>query len=365
MRKMPAFFVMLFAIGCAHVPDITSDLNTRNYYLVLKRDYGIELERKELEFHAVRVKLVSPDAKFTQIVPQLPGEDMRKAYQPAKLQKGDLIIGLNGVVFWDSSEELLKAIADRYQRKQMVTMQVLDHIGDINNIVIGDGHSEKDFQVETAESNTHFNVLAEMLQIKNILPNSFGAKEGLKPGDFFVGRARFNSAVIRRSKLPFVSYSRHEFPVESAVLKDAADLGNWVARMHTKLKPYQLTSDGRDGVMGYATALELWTIQDRRLTRRIITRARYIGLGIQFGCDPYCGKAPPFVKAIFANSAGGRAGFQLEDLVLSVNGKKVHSSWQATQLIRKLNYGDKVVCRVLCGKEVVDISTEINWVFEY
>lgn len=359
MKKLGLLFTAsLIFFGCAGTKKKSSALPH------LKGNTNVS-DRAEFQFvsttsahHCFLVTNVSPNAQFTRLVPILPGVDMRKAYQPATLKTGDVLIGIDKKLRWNSSEELHEALRTAYQSSAHVTLQFIEQdTGQIKHIIANDAHALTDVTFISGY------VVLPVIQVTDVSSSGWAMRNGLQIGDRIVGELEFQSATIRRSKLPLVTYARNEFPTERKPVANAEGISGFLNTMFQDVTPYQ-PNNNRNGVMGYAALLRVSIVRDDKLVLADLPYVRYIGLGTQFGCDPYCGKAPPVVKAIFSNSSGARAGFQLEDIVLSINGKSVHNSWDAAQRLRKLNYGDKAVCRVMRKDQLVDITAVVDWVVE-
>lgn len=318
---------------------------------------GLKLTETEIQIPSLTVERVAANAKFTQLLQLLPGADMRKAHQPATLNPGDILIGVNEKLLWQSADELLSAVRDVYQRKSMITLQVLDSkTGALKNIFAGDKHTLNDLTLKP-QNKSKFSAI----RVSDVRSESWAASHNLRSGDLIISKIQFRSAIIRRSRFPIViKVSRSESPVKETLTTDTQGLENFLNLMFADVKPYQ-PNHSPDGVMGYATLLRLWRIRDNTMTHLELYKEKYVGLGVQFGCLPYCGKAEPVIRTIAADSPAQKALLEVNDLVISINGKKISNSWDALKAIRKLNYGDKIVCRVLRKNQLIDAETIIGW----
>ena len=320
---------------------------------------GVEFEQTDSTHAVLVVDRVSQKAGFTQLMPLLPGDDMGDAYKPGKVGKDDLLIGVNRKVHWNSSEELLAAVREVYDRKSMVTLQFYDaKTWAVKNIVAGDKHVFNDLEFGFA------NVSFPAVRVTKVLYESWATKRGLQVGDMLISRIKFQSVTRRRSRMPLVTYSREEDPVREHAIGQVKDVTDFLNSAFLDVKPYRPVVGEKDGLMGYASLISFWAVRDESLMYMSLPNSRYVGLGVQIPCLPYCGKASPVVGAISLNSPAAEAGFQVGDLIVAVNGKSVKTSWDALKSIWKLNYTDPIVCRVLRKDELVDVTAKIGWVVE-
>lgn len=328
-----------------------------------KETSGVILEKETVRLSALNIEAVSPNAKFTKIVPILPGEDMRKEYQPAEIVPNeDLIIGVGGQTLWTSSGALLSAVGNAYGKNPFKTVQVLKWPGgNVENILIGNGNSPGDLSLSA--SSTEYSCI----KIASVVPGSWAERSGLRAGDEFIGKTEFQSAIIRRSRLPFLTYSRNKKTTQIASSGDVSAVAKFFDDMFRDINPYRPTKENKDGLMGEATLLRVSLVRDLALIHKDLVRSRNIGLGAGFNCLPTCGATEPVVTWVAENSAAARAGLKVGDLITSINGKSVYRTWETVQKIRKLNYGDPITLRVIRGDrsgQLLDIATKIDWVIE-
>lgn len=322
--------------------------------------HGLTLEQKTNQRIALKINKVSATAKFMQSIPSLPGENMRKAYQPASVTASeDYIIGINGNLNWKSQDELLSALTAIYEKQSMIPMHVINSkTWKVRHIFISDGHSLNDLSLSSAT------LAMEVSEVKEVASNSWAERSGLKVGDEIVGSVKFRAATIRRSNVPFLNYNRNETSTKETVAGNTTAVTELFNTMFRNIKPYIPTKGNRDGLMGDVGLIQTNVVRGSTLMPKNLSHSRYVGLGVLFNCTPYCGSASPVVKAMRENSSGGRSGIKLEDLALAVNGKRVYNSWDTVRKIRKLNFGDTVVFRVMRDEKPVDITMKVEWVIE-
>ncbi|GEM_PF-4433695 len=369
MNKTLTFLAVILLSGCSGVQrkelPQTAESRLQTDEVVLERT-GLTLAESEIEIPAFEVTWVSSSALFTQLKTAMPGDDMRDIYRPAKLSVGDRLIAVNDVMVSESAEGDLNGFYENkllsaYDSKQSYfPMQFLDaKTGEVKTILSNYGHLKSDFNLRPV----HLRVKGT--SVSSVRPDTWAARHEIVPGDMLIGSIRLQSVTTRRSWAKFAPHKRSVYPTKAASGSDTGNVSSLLASMFRDMKPYQPDRSGKDGVMGYASLANLTVIKEKKNLRHLsLTHTRYVGLGLQFDCSPYCGRAKPVIKAMFPQSSGSRAGFQLEDLALEVNGKKVHSSWQAVQIIRKLDFGDTLTIRVQRKTEIHDIKVKVDWVYE-
>ena len=361
MKKISLLAVLFLTSACVTSnPQKSSSFGNVPAEGLTTETHGLLLEQKTTQRVALRIDKVSATAKFTQSVPTLPGENMRNAYQPATVAgSDDYIIGINGNLNWKTQDELLSALSEVYGKNSMIPMHVINaKTWKVQHVFISDGHSLNDLTLSSATLTMYVSA------VKGVAPGSWAERRGLKNGDEIVGTVKFRSATIRRSGIPFLTYNRNETSTQETVAGNTPAVTDFLNTMFQSIKPYMPTKTNRAGIMGDVGLLRVTLIRGSALMPKDLSHSRYVGLGVLFDCQPYCGSARPVVKAMREDSAGGRSGIKLEDVAWSVNGKRVHNSWDTVRKIRKLNFGDSVVFRVMRNGNPVDITMKVEWVIE-
>lgn len=351
----------LLAFGCSSIQEKSDRAIGLSDICSARQKSGLILESSRVKRFSLKITKIIDGAKFTQIVPLLPGEDLRKAYQPAEIStENDSIIGVGGKVDWNSAEELASAVESAYSKDSFTGIQIAnDKTAVIRTIITGDKHRRSDLEIAPE---WHMNFLNS--KVYGVIPGSWAEKSGLRAGDEIAGALEFQSAEIQRSHIPLMNYSRKENQVETADSDEIVKIYGFLDKMFQDIKPYKPISGHKDGLMGYAALLRVMIVRNGKIEHKNLVNSRYVGVGAQFPCFPYCGKAKPVIKALLENSSGYRAGFQLEDLVISINGKKVHNSWDTVQYIRRFNFGDELTFMVLRNGQPVKVKTTLDWVIE-
>ncbi len=373
MKKLNFIFAAVLSCSCASSPNVHSnDKSNPDTKEIFERS-GLQLEQSETYFKSLKITRISQDEKFTQMLDLLPGEDMSKAAQPAELRAykpsmnhsddaGDNIIGVNGRFNWKSLEELQSAVESAYAGNSIGILQVLTQNWEIKNLMVGYDHKRSDLDLLPAE------IPIPISLVTKVTPGSWAEKSGLEKQDFIFGKAKFETAEKRRSRIPvvnlLVAYSVDE-KLNSGNVGRTEAAYNFLNQMFRDMKPYRPAIGHRKGVMGYNSLLRVAVIRNGILLRKNLYYSKYVGVGPQFGCLPYCGAASPLIKALPEESPGFRDGLKLEDHVISVNGKKVYNSWDTVQYIRKFNYGDELTFVVIRNGQPVKVKTRLDWVVEY
>lgn len=321
---------------------------------------GLTLENATGLWHAMRFEEVSPKAKFNRIVPLQPGDNMRDAYQPATILPGkSYIVGVDGRMAWDSAGALASAVADAFGKNSPQTIQVLQiDSGAIQNIIVGAGNSAADLRTSSTW------IATPSAKVTEVVPGSWAEKNGLRVGDKLVGAVQLQIIAAKRSRFLFMTYASNKKSSYEVSVDNTVETNRLLGKMFRDIKPYQPTKGNEDGLMGESVVLKLSVIRDSKLLLKSLSSSRHVGLGVMFDCQPYCAGAKPVIKAMRKNSPGERAGLKLEDLALTIDGKKVSSSWDIVKKMRKLNYGDSVTFRVLRNDKVTDVTAKLDWVTE-
>lgn len=323
--------------------------------------HGLTLEKSSSIWFALKIEGVSPNAKFNRIIPLLPGENMRETYKPTDILPGkDYIVGVDGQMLWNSTGALSAAMTEAYGKNSLKTLQVLRIEPDdkIQNIVAGDGNSLGDLRTSFAA------VIYPSVKVVSVKAGSWAERNGLRAGDEIVSTVRLQSIIAKRSRLLLMSYASNQKSSRDISSSDAEEVMNLFDTMFRKIKPYHPDRGDLGGVLGRADLLKISLIRNSVLMNKNLSHSRHIGLGVMFDCAQYCANAKPVIKAMRKNSSGEQSGLKLEDLVLSVNGKRVYTSWDVIKKIRKLNYGDAVTFRLMRDDKPMDVTAKIDWVIE-
>ena len=361
MKKLSLLAALCLMSACVSTNTKSSSVkNDASVVGFTVETHGLTLEYKTDQRVALKVEWVSANAKFKRLVPILPGENMQNGYQSTAVTASeDYIIGINGNIGWKSQDELLNAVTEAYKNNKMVPLHVINvKTGRLQHVVAGDDHSLNDLSLSSAT------LTINVSSVKDVQTKSWAEKNGLLVGDEIIGAAQFRSATIRRSRIPLLDYNRNETKSQEASGGEASAVQNFFDVMFEKIAPWQPAGANHNGLMGAVGLVRVTVARGSVLMHKDLSHSRYVGLGVLFSCTPYCGNAKPEIKAMRENSAGARAGLKLDDMVWSVNGKRVYNSWDTTKKLRKLNYGDAVALRVLREGRPVDIITKIDWVIE-
>ncbi len=368
MKHACLLAVAIFASACASTgmrgnlhptPDDNSDSSAAYRDSLLEKSGLLDFGNSVFYTDPVEVAKVSPNAKFTKIVPLLGGDDLRKMYQPAELNPGDTLIAINGTLLGYDDATLGK-LPELYKNNAHAILSFIDaKDGELKNIVANDGHDFGDITFNTAGKQQ----MRAWIYIGKVAPGSWAERSGFQAGDLIVSPVHFSYAEVRKGF--FLRYSMTEYPEQTFSVSDALALRKTVEYLFQDVKPYRPVSGSRDGLLKQGGLFRFWVLRDyEKLVHLDMMRSQYVGLGVQFDCRPFCGSAKPVVRAIFPDSTGARAGFAVNDLLISVNGHDVNNSWAAGKQLQKLNYGDTARCRVLRDNRLVDIEAPIGWVFE-
>lgn len=368
MKNASLLAAAIFASACASTgmrgnlqptPSDNSDSSAAYRDSLLQKSGLLDFGISEFYTDTVEVRTTSASAKFTKLVPLLGGDDLRKMYQPAELNPGDTLIAINGTLLGYDNAKLEK-LPELYKSNTHAILSFIDaKDGELKNIVANDGHSFGDITFRTSDKQQR----RGWIRIDKVAPGSWAERSGFQAGDLIVSPVHFSYAEVRKGF--FLRYSMTEFPEQTFPVSDAMALRKTVEYLFQDVKPYRPVSGSRDGLLKQGGLFRFWVLRDyEKLVHLDMMRSQYVGLGVQFDCRPFCGKAKPVIRAIFPDSTGARAGFAVNDLLISVNGHDVNNSWAASKQIQKLNYGDMALCRVLRDGRIVDIEAPIGWVFE-
>lgn len=369
MNRLAMLSAVILLTGCSGMQKkelpLTAESRLQSDSEVLEKA-GLKLEETVIEMPAFRVTSVSTSARFTEIKSVMPGDDMRDVYRPGELSAGDWLVGVNNALVTEDSKKDMSGFYENkflsaYASKQsLIPLQFLDtRTGEVKTLLSNDKHSLGDYKLEPGY------VHMKGTMISAVRPGSWADKHKLSAGDLLIGQVRLQAVTLRRSWMKFAPHKRLIHPLEVTESSEILQVSRLLASMFREVRAYRPASSDKDGVMGHGTLASLSTVKDRKVILPLsLANTRYVGLGLQFDCSPYCGNAKPVIKAMFPQSSGARAGFQLEDLALEVNGKKVHSSWQAVQIIRRIDYGETLTIKVRRGNEIHSIDVKVDWVYE-
>jgi putative serine protease PepD len=119
----------------------------------------------------------------------------------------------------------------------------------------------------------------------------------------------------------------------------------------------QSESGGNEGV-GFAVPIDIAAASATRIVQGKSTASGYLGVG---GTDPTLGRAGALINEVVSGSPAEKAGLQVGDLVVAVNGKQVQSMDDLAAQVRLLGPGQRATLTVVRGgKEQTVTATLTN-----
>jgi S1-C subfamily serine protease len=116
----------------------------------------------------------------------------------------------------------------------------------------------------------------------------------------------------------------------------------------------QSESGGNEGV-GFAVPIDIAAASATRIVQGKTTESGYLGVG---GADPSLGRAGALINEVISGGPADKAGLQVGDLVVAVNGKKVQSMDDLAAQVRLLGPGQRAALTVVRdGKEQTVTAT--------
>jgi len=116
----------------------------------------------------------------------------------------------------------------------------------------------------------------------------------------------------------------------------------------------QSQSGGNEGV-GFAVPIDIAAASASRIVQGKSSESGYIGVG---GADPALGRAGALINEVISGSPADKAGLQVGDLVVSINGKKIQSMDDLAAQVRLLGPGQRAALTVVRdGKEQTVTAT--------
>jgi putative serine protease PepD len=116
----------------------------------------------------------------------------------------------------------------------------------------------------------------------------------------------------------------------------------------------QSESGGNEGV-GFAVPIDIAAASATRIVQGKTTESGYLGVG---GADPSLGRAGALINEVISGGPADKAGLQVGDLVVAINGKKVQSMDDLAAQVRLLGPGQRATLTVVRdGKEQTVTAT--------
>ncbi len=119
----------------------------------------------------------------------------------------------------------------------------------------------------------------------------------------------------------------------------------------------QSSSGGNEGV-GFAVPIDIAAASAARIVQGKSTTTGYLGVG---GTDPTLGRAGALINEVVSGGPADKAGLQVGDLVVAINGRKVQSMDDLAAHVRQIGAGQSAHLTVVRGgKEQIVTATLTN-----
>jgi putative serine protease PepD len=118
----------------------------------------------------------------------------------------------------------------------------------------------------------------------------------------------------------------------------------------------QSESGGNEGV-GFAVPIDIAAASATRIVQGKATATGYLGVG---GTDPTLGRAGALINEVVSGGPADKAGLQVGDLVVAINGKKVQSMDDLAAQVRLLGAGQRADLTVVRGGKEQSVTATLT-----
>ncbi|NCN52900.1 PDZ domain-containing protein [Candidatus Wolfebacteria bacterium] len=350
MKKLIPLFMVVF-VGCA---SINVKSNKQDFSLLtnqqradlLKKKTGLTLNKSESKFYPVEY---APEEmkKFSQKFNMMPGDNLADLFNQEELKKGDLLLGIDNKSV-NADLDLQEYFRDLKDRPTLTFYSPSDD--KIKNYVV----SSREVLNKLVLSKTTTKLAT--IKVSSVEPNSWADKEGYEAGDSFIEGYFANGEGYK--------YMLLGLPAEKVIRVERGKLG--LTELSGVIEAFLQTFSDKEALIGTEgvslqkeSYLKLAVINDNEFKIKTIHRTRFLGLGVQFDCPARarkCGNRPAEILTVFPNSPGARVGFQLHDLVESIDGEKINGTHEALEKIRSMPVGEVMKMKVRRGMDLIDLE---------